>query len=80
MSDMFGYGMWMWRGNIMSSSNNGTGLTQKEMLILVMEGQEKINERIDILHEKVNSKMSRQELSGWMVAVSAFVVIINQLM
>lgn len=64
----------------MSSSNNGTGLTQKEMLILVMEGQEKINERIDILHEKVNSKMSRQELSGWMVAVSAFVVIINQLM
>ncbi len=64
----------------MSSSSNGTGLTQKEMLILVMEGQEKINERIDILHEKVNSKMSRQELSGWMVAVSAFVVIINQLM
>jgi hypothetical protein len=80
MSDMFGYGMWMWRGDIMSSSSNGTGLTQKEMLILVMEGQEKINERIDILHEKVNSKMSRQELSGWMVAVSAFVVIINQLM
>ncbi len=64
----------------MSSNTNGTGLTQKEMLILVMEGQEKINERIDILHEKVNSKMSRQELSGWMVAVSAFVVIINQLM
>ncbi len=79
MSDMFGKGMWMWRGNIMSTTN-GTGLTQKEMLILVMEGQEKINERIDILHEKVNSKMSRQELSGWMVAVSAFVVIINQLM
>tara|TARA_Y100001937_G_C7108764_1_gene326435 strand:- start:1269 stop:1499 length:231 start_codon:yes stop_codon:yes gene_type:complete len=76
---MFGKGMWMWRGNIMSTTN-GTGLTQKEMLILVMEGQEKINERIDILHEKVNSKMSRQELSGWMVAVSAFVVIINQLM
>ena len=64
----------------MSSNTNGTGLTQKEMLILVMEGQEKINERIDILHEKVNTKMSRQELSGWMVAVSAFVVIINQLM
>ena len=64
----------------MSSNTNGTGLTQKEMLILVMEGQEKINERIDILHEKVNSKMSRQELRGWMVAVSAFVVIINQLM
>ena len=64
----------------MSSSSNGTGLTQKEMLILVMEGQEKINERIDILHEKVNSKISRQELSGWLVAGSALVVLVNALM
>ena len=50
------------------------------MMVLMMDGQEKINDRIDLLHEKVNQKMSRQELSGWMVAVSAFVVIINQLM
>lgn len=58
----------------------GNGLTQKEMIYLVLDGQEKINERIDELHEKVNTKMGRQELSGWMVAVSAFVVIINMLM
>tara|TARA_Y100000996_G_scaffold397664_1_gene364923 strand:+ start:1654 stop:1845 length:192 start_codon:yes stop_codon:yes gene_type:complete len=63
----------------MTNSNNN-GLTQKEMMVLMMDGQEKINDRIDLLHEKVNQKMSRQELSGWMVAVSAFVVIINQLM
>ena len=62
------------------TSNTNNGLTQKEMMILMMDGQEKINDRIDLLHEKVNQKMSRQELSGWMVAVSAFVVIINQLM
>ena len=62
------------------TSNNNNGLTQKEMMVLMMDGQEKINDRIDLLHEKVNQKMSRQELSGWMVAVSAFVVIINQLM
>ncbi len=62
------------------SSKNDNGLTQKEMMVLMMEGQDKINERIDLLHEKVNQKLSRQELSGWMVAVSAFVVIINQLM
>mgnify|MGYP001256292981 FL=1 len=62
------------------SNKNGDGLTQKEMMVLMMEGQDKINERIDLLHEKVNQKLSRQELSGWMVAVSAFVVIINQLM
>jgi hypothetical protein len=59
---------------------NGNGLTQKEMLMMVLEGQDKINERIDQLHEKVNSKMSRQEFSGWFVAVSALVVIVNQLM
>lgn len=62
------------------SNKNDNGLTQKEMMVLMMEGQDKINERIDLLHEKVNQKLSRQELSGWMVAVSAFVVIINQLM
>ena len=47
---------------------------------MILEGQEKINDRIDLLHEKVNTKISRQELSGWLVAVSAFVVIINSLM
>jgi len=62
------------------SKDNSNGLTQKEMMVLMMDGQEKINDRIDLLHEKVNQKLSRQELSGWMVAVSAFVVIINQLM
>ena len=39
------------------------GMTQKEMLLLVLEGQDKINERIDSLHEKVNAKISRHEKS-----------------
>ena len=41
-------------------SNNG--MTNKEMLMLVLEGQDKINSRIDELHEKVNTKISRSEL------------------
>jgi len=53
------------------------GYTQKEMLNLILDGQEKINERIDELHEKVNNKMSRSEVSGWIVAVSALVVLVN---
>ena len=40
-----------------STQGNG-GYTQKEMLNLILDGQDKINERIDELHEKVNSKMS----------------------
>ena len=63
-----------------NTNNNNSGLTQKEMLLMVLEGQEKINERIGSLHEKGNTKMSRQEFSGWFVAVSALVLIVNQLM
>ena len=56
------------------------GLTQKELSLLILEGQDKINERIDQLHEKVNQKISRAELSGWLVAVSALVVLIQAVM
>jgi len=62
------------------SLNNGNGMTQKEMLMMVLEGQERINDRIDQLHEKVNSKISRAELSGWLVAVSALVVLVQAVM
>ena len=64
----------------MMTSHNGNGFTQKEMLQLILEGQQNINKRIDELHEKVNQKISRQELSGWLVAISALVVLINNLM
>jgi len=50
------------------------------MLLMVLEGQEKINERIDSLHEKVNTKMSRQEFTGWFVGVAALTALVNQLM
>lgn len=63
-----------------NGNGNGNGLTQKEMLMMVLEGQEKINDRIDQLHEKVNSKISRAELSGWLVAVSALVVLVQAVM
>lgn len=64
----------------MSENNSSNGMTQKEMLMLVLEGQEKINDRIDDLHEKVNTKISKGELSGVVVAVSALVVIIQGVM
>ena len=38
------------------------GYTQKEMLALLLEGQKEMNSRIDVLHEKVNQKISRSEL------------------
>jgi|TARA_B100001094_G_scaffold38607_1_gene32966 hypothetical protein len=55
------------------------GMTQKEMLLLVLEGQDKINERIDSLHEKVNAKISRQELAGWVVVLGTLSAITTQM-
>ena len=60
-----------------NQTHSNGGYTQKEMLNLILDGQDKINERIDELHEKVNSKMSRSEVRGWIVAVSALVVLVN---
>ena len=60
-----------------NQTHSNGGYTLKEMLNLILDGQDKINERIDELHEKVNSKMSRSEVSGWIVAVSALVVLVN---
>lgn len=65
------------KNGLMMTSHNGNGFTQKEMLNLILEGQQDINKRIDELHEKVNQKLSRQELTGWLVAISALVVLIN---
>ncbi len=63
-----------------NNSNNNNGFTQKEMLIMILDGQDKINERIDSLHEKVNQKISRAELSGWVVAVASLAVVVQALM
>ena len=60
--------------------SNGNGYTNKELLNIIIDTQEKTNERIDLQQEKVNSKISRQELSGWLVAGSALVVLVNALM
>ena len=56
------------------------GFTQKEMLVMILEGQKEINKQIDELHEKVNSKIGRQELFVWIVAVGALSALVGNLM
>ena len=63
----------------MTNSNSSNGFTQKEMLVMILDGQEKINERIDSLHEKVNAKISRQELAGWVVVVGTLSALSTQM-
>ena len=56
------------------------GFTQKEMLVMILEGQKEINKQIDKLHEKVNTKIGRLELFGWIVAVGALSALVGNLM
>ena len=60
--------------------STGNGFTQKEMLVMILEGQKEINKQIDELHEKVNTKIGRQELFGWIVAVGALSALVGNLM
>ncbi len=63
----------------LKNNNNTNGFTQKEMLVMILDGQEKINERIDSLHEKVNARISRQELAGWVVVVGTLSALFTQM-
>ena len=60
------------------TSYNGNGFTQKEMLNLILEGQQDINKRIDELHEKVNQKISRSELLAWTTVLAVLVAGLSQ--
>ena len=46
----------------------GNGYTQKEMLQLLIDGQNRLHDRIDDLEDKVSGKVGRQELFGWVTA------------
>ena len=52
----------------MNSNGNGNGFTQREMLQLLLDGQNRLHDRIDDLEDKVSGKVGRQELFGWVTA------------
>tara|TARA_R100001230_G_scaffold17041_1_gene7912 strand:- start:105 stop:290 length:186 start_codon:yes stop_codon:yes gene_type:complete len=60
------------------SHNNG--YTNKEMLQLIAEDIQNLHKRIDYLHEKINKTPSRQEIIGWLVAISSTAALLNTLM
>ncbi len=63
---------------IMGMADNG--YTQKEMLALLLEGQKDMNSRIDLLHEKVNQKISRSELLAWTTVLAVLIAGLSQFM
>ena len=59
---------------------NGNGFTTKEYLQLIKEDIDLAHARIDELHEKINKTPSRQEILGWLVAITSSAAFLNSIM
>ena len=59
---------------------NSNGFTTKEYLQLIKEDIDVANARIDELHEKINKTPSRQEILGWLVAITSSAAFLNSIM
>ena len=66
------------------SDNNGNGFTTKQSLELIKEGQaelkqelKQINQRIDVLHEKVNAKIDKSEFYKTLLLIGPVVSIVG---
>jgi hypothetical protein len=59
---------------------NGNGFTTKEYLQLIKDEIDIANKRIDELHEKINKSPSRQEILGWLVAITSSAAFLNSIM
>ena len=56
------------------------GIPTKEMIMLVIQGQREINQRIDELHEKTNSKVSKTEFFSYMGVIISLAVLLRTMM
>ena len=65
-------------GYPLMTSNNG--FTTKEYLAQIKEDVDKANNRIDELHEKINKSPSRQEILGWLIAITSSAAFLNTIM
>tara|TARA_B100000700_G_C14402826_1_gene560013 strand:- start:213 stop:425 length:213 start_codon:yes stop_codon:yes gene_type:complete len=70
----------MTQNEIKRNNPMANGFTNKEILYLIKQDVENLHERIDFLHEKINKTPSRQELVGWMVAISSSAAFLNTIM
>lgn len=61
----------------MSANNN---YTQKEMIDLVMKDIEKILIKLDELQREINTRPTRQEIYGWIIAGISIATLITILM
>jgi hypothetical protein len=57
------------------------GLTQKELLLMVLDNQKELDKKIDEIHTRINQRPTRMELTGWLsLTVMILGVIANSIM
>lgn len=57
------------------------GLTQKELLLMVLENQKELDKKIDEIHTRINQRPTRMELTGWLTVTFMILgVIANSIM
>jgi hypothetical protein len=59
----------------MPDNGNGNGFTNKEMLQMLLENQAKIDSRLEIMQKEMTGKISKMELMGWVLMISAISMI-----
>lgn len=62
----------------MSANNNN--YTQKEMIDMVMKDIEKILVKLDELQKEINTRPTRAEIYGWIIAGISIATLLNVLM
>ena len=59
----------------MPDSANGNGFTNKEMLQMLLENQLKIDAKLENMQKEMTGKIGKMELMGWVLMVSAVLMI-----
>ena len=56
------------------------GVTQKELLLEVIANQKNFDEKLSEIHQRINQRPTRSEITGWLIAVASLGAIINSIM
>ena len=60
--------------------SNPNGFTQKELLLEVIANQKKFDDKLSEIHQHINQRPTRSEITGWLIAVASLGAIINSIM
>jgi len=51
--------------------------TNKEMLQMLLANQQEMDKKLDAMKEEINGKVGKMEIMGWLLALSAVLMIVS---